>query len=252
MFIHSGEPNRSESFSAIVLEKVSLDVSYPTYNIDDTATYQQEDIVYNPSDNRYYVRKVESATFKEITKEINFDYTAWTLIAQPKIKKFGYRINGYDDFNPQFFTLNWDITSGEKLWKTQGDEAIINDWQANAFYKQDTYVVYQGVPYISLYDHNSSASFNDDQDTYWKILESWPRVNRIVAKGYKDTFIDQLKTHNYGDILYSVDDVAQLLIGYQNYLTTVGWSFTDINDSGESVNFESLLIKFLECDGRTT
>lgn len=246
LFIHSGEPNRSESFSAIVLEKVSLDVSYPTYNIDDTATYQQEDIVYNPSDNRYYVRKVESATFKEITKEINFDYTAWTLIAQPKIKKFGYRINGYDDFNPQFFTLNWDITSGEKLWKTQGDEAIINDWQANAFYKQDTYVVYQGVPYISLYDHNSSASFNDDQDTYWKILESWPRVNRIVAKGYKDTFIDQLKTHNYGDILYSVDDVAQLLIGYQNYLTTVGWSFTDINDSGESVNFESLLIKFLE------
>ncbi len=246
LFIHSGEPNRSEGFSAVVLEKVSLDDSYPTYDINNLYMYSQGDTVYNSSDSRYYLRKVETMTDREIAGNVNFDYSAWTLISQPKIKKFGYRINGYDDFNPQFFTMDWDKTSPAKSWSTLGDEAVINDWQAGAFYSADTYTVFSGVPYISLYDHTGSSTFNDDIDEYWKRLATWPRINQVVAKGYNDTLNDQIKTHNYGDVLYSIDDVAQVLIGYQDYLNAVGWEFTDNNELGENVDFENLLIKFLD------
>ena len=81
------------------------------------------------------------------------------------------------------------------------------------------------------------------------MLASWPKINQFTANGYKDTLPDQIKTHNYGDVLYSLDDVAQLLIGYQNYLEAVGWSFTDNNELGENVDFENLLIKFLDWSG---
>lgn len=246
LFIHTGEPNRSESFSAIVIEKVSLDVSYPIYSLADIQSYSQGDVVYNSSDNRYYKRKLVQPTDKELSDVINFDYNGWTLISQPQVKNYGYRINGYDEFNPQFYSMNWDTTSPSKSWSTFGDEAIINDWQAGSFYTLDSYTVYDGVPYVALSDHTGSAAFNDDLDDYWKRLVSWPRVNQVTANGYKETLPDQIRTHNYGDVLYSLDDIAQLLIGYQDYLNAVGWSFTDTNELGENVDFENLLIKFLD------
>ena len=249
LFIHTGEPNRSEGFSAVVVEKVSLDASYPTYSLANIASYIQGTTVYNTSDKRYYRRKVVSATDKEIAGIINFDYAAWTLIAQPNITKFGYRIQGYDDFNPTFFTMDWDKTSEATSWSTRGDDMNLNLWTGGSFYKLDSYTQFNGVPYVSLADHTGSSNFNDDIDTYWKVLASWPKINQFTANGYKDTLPDQIKTHNYGDVLYSLDDVAQLLIGYQNYLEAVGWSFTDNNELGENVDFENLLIKFLDWSG---
>jgi hypothetical protein len=246
LFIHTGEPNRSESFSAIVIEKVSMDTLYPNYSLADIASYRQGDIVYNTSDKRYYKRKITQPTDKETSSVINFDYSGWTLVAQPQVKNYGYRINGFDEFNPQFYTMNWDTTSPFKSWSTLGDEAVINDWLAGSFYTLDSYTVYDGVPYVSLADHTGSAAFNDDLNDYWKRLVSWPRVNQVTAKGYDDTLPDQIRTHNYGDVLYSLDEIAQLLIGYQDYLNAVGWSFTDTNELGENVDFENLLIKFLD------
>ena len=246
LFIHTGEPNRSESFSAIVLEKVSLDESHPIYTLSDIASYRQGDIVYNSSDTRYYKRKVISPTDNEISAVINFDYDGWTLVSQPEVKKYGYRINGFDEFNPQFYSMDWDKTSAPKSWSTLGDKALINDWQSGSFYPLDSYIIHNEVAYISLADHTGSLSFNDDLADYWKRLVTWPRVNQVTANGYKETLPDQIRTHNYGNILYSLDEVAQLLIGYQDYLNAVGWSFTDSNELGENVDFENLLIKFLD------
>lgn len=246
LFIHTGEPNRSESFSAIVLEKVSLDDKHPTYSINNVSDYTQGTVIFNPSDEKYYRRKVETPTERETAGTINFDYTAWTLISQPKIRNFGYRIYGYDDFNPTFFAMDWDRTSGEKDWATRGDEATLNVWTPGTFYKNDTYVMYEGSPYISLSDHTASSLFNDDLQDNWKLLKEWPRVNQIRANGYKKTLQDQIKSYNYGDVLYSLDEVAHLIIGYQDYLRAVGWDFTDINSEGENIDFESLLIKFLD------
>ena len=42
LVIHAGEPNRSEFFSAIIIEKVSLDASFPVYLRADTSWYQPE------------------------------------------------------------------------------------------------------------------------------------------------------------------------------------------------------------------
>ena len=36
------------------------------------------------------------------------------------------------------------------------------------------------------------------------------------------------------------------MLGYQKYLEFIGWGFTDIDEQGQTVDFEQLLYKFLE------
>ena len=245
LFVHAGEPNRSESFSAIVVEKVSTDVAYPTYDMNDTATYNAGDIVLNPYDHKYYKRKTTGESAKETANSIKFDYTMWTLISQPKTREFGYRIHGYDDYNPMFFTLDWDKTSKKKVWSTDGDQANINVWTSGEYYRQDSYTVYNNKPYVSLVNHTASSLFDDDIKN-WKLLPEWPRVNKVEANGYSETLLDQIKSHNYGDILNTRDEVAQLMVGYQSYLKAIGWDFTDVDEDNRVVDFERLLEKFLD------
>lgn len=245
LFVHAGEPNRSESFSAIVLEKVSMDKGYPKYDISDVTLYKSGDIVYNAKDKKYYKRKHDSVSQKEQDGTVAFDYSQWTLISQPNIREFGYRIHGYDDFNPVFFALDWDKSSGTKVWSSEGDELQPHQWSSGTYYKQDTYALYNNKPYISLKSHTSSTLFDTDIKN-WKLLKTWPRTNVVQAYGYKELMQDQIKSYNYGDILTSIDEVAHLMIGYQEYLKLSGWSFSDTDENGEVLDYENLLVSFLE------
>lgn len=245
LFVHTGEASRSLNLSGIVVEKVSLDNQYPTYTIADTNSYKIGDVVVNPSDGKYYKRKVDSQTTKEAAGSIVFDYAAWILVPQPKIREIGYRVYGYNDFNPTFYTLNWDTTSGEKVFETNGEKLKINNWKQNTLYKVDHYVLYNGAPYVCVEEHTSTTQFSDNL-TSWKALREWPRTNKVYAYGYNEVLQDSVKTYNYGDVLSTKDEVAHLLVGYQEYLKQMGWDFTDMFDDQTVVDFESLLVKFLE------
>ena len=250
LFVHAGEPNRSESFSAIVIEKVSVDKDYPTYDRLETATYSAGDVLLNPYDHKYYKRKTTGSSAKESANTIKFDYTMWTLISQPKTREFGYRVHGYDDFNPVFFSMDWDKTSGQKVWKTDGDPANLKTWTGGEYYRQDSYVMFNSKPYVSLINHTAATTFDDDKDN-WKLLSEWPRINQVEAYGYKETLPDQIKTYNYGDILSTRDQVAHLMVGYQDYLNAVGWDFTDTDVDNNVVDFGKLLEKFLDWSAET-
>ena len=167
------------------------------------------------------------------------------MISQPKVRKFGYRVSGYDDFNPTFFAMSWDKTSGEQVWSTDGDPANINVWTSGEYYRQDSYTMFNNKAYVSLEAHTASTVFDNDIKK-WKLLSEWPRVNTVEAHGYKETLSDQIVSYNYGDILESLDEVAQLMVGYQAYLKLIGWDFTDTDEENRVVDFERLLEKFLD------
>lgn len=245
LVVHAGEPNRSEFFSALIVEKVSLDKSYPVYQLSDTTSYKPGDIVLNEADGKYYKRKAESQTTLESGGTITFDYGGWTMISQPTTRKYGYKIQGYDDINPTFFAMEWDKVSGEKAFSTKGDRQNLNEWQPNAYYRQDSYMKYEGQPYVCLREHTATTLL-DDNIKDWKQLVEWPRTNKVTANGYKEFKTDQIKSYNYGQILETLDDVAHLMLGYQKYLEFIGWGFTDIDEEGNTVDFEQLLYKFLE------
>ena len=244
LFVHVGEANRSETLSGIVVEKIAINNMYETYDINEASNYVVGDVVINPYDKKYYKRKTEGATAKELAQSLNFDYSAWILISQPKVREIGYRVYGYNDLNPVFYTLNWDTASGEKVYETLGDKLSIKNWKTGTHYNVDQYVVENGVPLVCIEEHQSGSQF-DTNLSAWKALRVWPRTNKVYAHGYKEVLPTSVKTYNYGDILYSKDDVTQLFIGYQEYLKQAGWNFTDLEDNA-TVDFESLLIKFLE------
>lgn len=247
LFVHTGEPNRSEFFSAMILEKVSLDSPHPVYAVADLLNYSVGMVVLNSNDNKYYKRKVSELTTKEQSppSPTYFDYSGWSLISQPKTGKFGFRVHGYDEINPTFYAMAWDKASGEKVFSTEGDLSNLQNWTQGEYYRLDSYVLYNSQPYVCLNSHTSTSLF-DDNAKDWKALSEWPRENRIQAYGYKELLDDTLKTYNYGDILESIDDVAHLVMGYQEYLKAVGWDFTDIDDKGNVVDWENLLYKFLD------
>ena len=243
LFIHSSVPDKSENFSAITVEKVSMDKIYPIYDILETANYLIGDIVINPSDGKYYKRKSAVQTQKEIDQTVAFDYSAWILVPQPVVKEFGYRIHGYTDLHPEFHTYEWDITSGQKVFETAGDKMVIANWKQDTYYRINDYVVYNEVPYVCLETHTSSTTFGL---TKWKAVGTWPRVNKVYAYGYEKTDSTRIKTYRYGDILTTVDDVVHLLVGYQDYLTARGWAFVDIFENSYPINFENLVPQFLD------
>lgn len=293
LFVHSGVPNRSEFFSAIVLEKVSIEDKYPVYAYADLASYVEGDIVLNSNDNKYYKRKVTGLSSKESTTPagsfiigttykinhvgstdftlvgstnnnlgtsfvatglgsgngnvslINFDYSQWTLISQPKINKFGFRIHGYDEINPTFYAMGWDKASGEKAFQTEGDKLQLKTWNAGEYYRLDSYILRNNVPYVCLNSHTAPSDF-DESIKNWKPVSKWPTTNKVQAMGYNKLVDDTVKNYNYGDVLQTLDDVAHLIMGYEEYLKLVGWEFTDSTDFGEPVDWENLLLKFLE------
>lgn len=245
IFIHSSVPNRAENFSAVTIEKVSMDKIYPTYDINETSNYLVGDIVVNPNDKKYYKRKSATQTEKEQTQSVAFDYAAWILVPQPTVKEFGYRIHGYIDLHPEFHTFEWDTTSGKKVFETAGDKMKIDNWKQNTYYRMNDYVVYNEVPYVCLETHTSSSSFGDSL-TKWKAVGIWPRVNKVYAYGYEKTNPTRIKTYRYGDILTTLDDVVHLLVGYQDYLVSRGWSFVDIFENSYPINFENLVPQFLD------
>jgi len=244
IFLHAGEPNRSEFFSAVVLEKVSLDTEYPTYDIANVGDYNKGMIVLNPSDGKYYKRRVESPTQAEIDMSLTFDYTAWVMISQPQVSTVGYRLYGYDDANPRFYALDWDTASGIKVYATEGEQADLKPWSETTYYRKDEVIQYNNKPYVCLETHTSGRDFGDDAGN-WKMLGEWPRINKITVTGYNNLRTDSVTTYNYGDIL-TLQQVAHLLIGYQEYSKLIGWDFTDRDADGNLIDFEYLLKKFLD------
>lgn len=245
LFIHASVPSRTENFSAITIEKVSLDKQYPTYSIDNTADYLVGDIVINPNDGKYYKRKIAGQTDKEEAQSITFDYSAWILVPQPKVKQFGFRIHGYIDLHPEFPAFEWDTASGEKVYETVGDKLVIANWKQNTFYRQNDYVLYDNKPFVCLETHTSLTTFGDSL-TKWKAVGTWPRVNKTYAYGYNKVDETRVKTYKYGEVLTSADDVVHLLAGYQEYLQSRGWKFLDIFENSYPINFENLIPQFLD------
>ena len=245
LFVHAGVPNRSEFFSAIVVEKVSTALEHPVYALSDVATYFKGLVVLNTTDSKYYKRKIDGVSAKETAAVITFDYASWTLISQPKIDKFGFRIHGYDQLNPTFYAMAWDKASGDKAFSTAGDKLTLKNWTSGEYYRMDSYALHQNVPYICLASHTATSDF-DDNISDWKPVTEWPRTNKVQAMGYNELVDDTVKNYNYGDILETIDDVAHLIMGYEHYLKLVGWEFTDSGEFGEVLDWENLLHKFLE------
>jgi hypothetical protein len=134
----------------------------------------------------------------------------------------GWKITGYDSKDPYFTYYKPVISQTDPLISVGGVSENFLTWTAEKFYGNGVVVKYGQSYYRSLKSHTSTDTFDT---TVWKQLPALPVTNAIQAFRRKN--YNKLKTHrlNYGTLMSSIQEVVDFMLGYQEYLISIGFVF---------------------------
>ena len=152
----------------------------------------------------------------------------------------GYEIRGYDLDNP-FFTYYPYRKTGSTI-KVGGISESFADWTANKTYVAGKIVLYNGVYYRVKTTHETSDTF--DSQLYTKL----PRLPEI---GGVEILLRDLWDYSspitlaYGTKLQTIQDVADFIQGYGEYLEQLGFVFEEFNNILQTItNWKTSLQEF--------
>ena len=147
----------------------------------------------------------------------------------------GYKIKGYDRYSPSFKIYKPILSQNDQAVNVGGVTANFIVWQARKFYGVGQIVQYEERYYRVKEDHTT----NDDFD-----FTLYTRLNELPLTGgasvQKPTRFEETITEiPYQTVIPNAQEVYNLLLGYQQYLTSIGFVFdTIINELGEISNWE--------------
>jgi hypothetical protein len=144
----------------------------------------------------------------------------------------GWRISGYDDINPFFRYYQAVPSTIDPVVAVGGVSDSFVDWTADKFYNNGQTVRHQNAFYRTITSHTSTDEF--DQSKFRK-LPGLPQVGAVQALKRKN--FNKLRTVNlnYGTILTRIQDIVDFLLGYEQYLNSIGFIF-DQYDPETQVN----------------
>jgi len=134
----------------------------------------------------------------------------------------GWKISGYDTKDP-FFTYFKPISSqSDPLIAVGGVSENFLSWTSNKFYGNGVIVKYGQTYFRSLRSHTSNNTFDSAE---WKQLSALPVTGAVQA--FKRRNYNKLVTNrlNYGTLMTSIQEVVDFMLGYQEYLISIGFVF---------------------------
>ncbi len=134
----------------------------------------------------------------------------------------GWKLNGYDSKDPYFNYYQPVISQTDPLITVGGVSENFLNWAPNKFYGNGVIVRYNNNYYRSLKSHDSGEDFDL---AFWKQLPDLPVKNAVTAFRRRNFNKLALKRLNYGTLLVNTQDVVDFLLGYQEYLKSVGFVF---------------------------
>jgi hypothetical protein len=162
-----------------------------------------------PNEN-YSVKIHKSASKKEIK---------YSGIILRKVEN-GYQVYGYDGYLRDFTIAMPVLESFFSTINVGGSTPGIFEWSPNVKFQEGTYIRFDRKIYRCLITHRSSSSFDE---SFWNEVQNVPTIGGISVKRYSEFF--GYKTIPYYTILKTPQEVFDLLIGYQIYLSEIGISF---------------------------
>ena len=154
----------------------------------------------------------------------------------------GYKITGYDNEDP-FFKYNpvKRINSDPSVNVGGISESFIS-WAEDSNYVAGKIVKYEQVYYRVNTNHKSGNSFDP---IYYSKLAELPVVGGVSAI-FSKKFYDQVEILHYNTILKTIQDVVDFLLGYENYLINLGFTFDYVNVETEALeNFRLVSKEFM-------
>jgi hypothetical protein len=162
------------------------------------------------------------------------------IIVQKYQGKFVVR--GYDKIDPYFeilVPLHQKTDPNIVVGATPEDYSI---WSTNVFYSQGQVITYDSSFYRVIGNHNSGQSFNP---TYYRMLPTLPSVGGTAIQ-HATEFETTPSKVIYGTTYETLQEVADLLSGYGQWLESQGFVFDDYNtDLGNILDWTFTIKEFL-------
>jgi hypothetical protein len=143
----------------------------------------------------------------------------------------GYILKGYDKDNPVFKYYPVRRKNSDVVINVGGVSENFLTWTTGKTYQVGQIVEISDSYYRVKISHTAGNAFN--QDNFQKLAEL-PEEGGATA--YVSTnFEPELQEMQYGTLVREKQDVVDLLLGYQRYLTSVGFKFDNFNQEIEEI-----------------
>jgi hypothetical protein len=134
----------------------------------------------------------------------------------------GWIVSGYDDIQPYFNYYSAVPNQRDPLISVGGVSESFLDWTENRLYSNGTLIRNSNNFYRAIRTHNSGGAFDETQ---WKKLAGVPKVGAVEAFRRKNFNTISVKKLSYGTKLTDIQQVVDFLLGYEQYLISVGFTF---------------------------
>ena len=151
----------------------------------------------------------------------------------------GFVISGYDKITPSFKYYKPIKRQGDTIIKVGGISEDFVDWSERQDYISGQLVRLDGAFYRTTQTHRSTTEFDTNKFTPIKEL---PVVGGTDAF-LRGDFENEVSELVYGTQLDTPQDVVDFLLGYEKYLTSVGFTFDYFNKETESLEDMRLVVQ---------
>lgn len=134
----------------------------------------------------------------------------------------GWFVSGYDTLYPYFNYYEGIATQTDPVITVGGVSESYVNWTANATYPNGQIALYRNYYYRSLKTHQAGNNFDT---TLWKQLPELPIVNGTTAVRRRNFNRNRVLKLSYGTKLNSIQEVVDFLLGYEQYLLSLGLKF---------------------------
>jgi len=143
----------------------------------------------------------------------------------------GWVLTGYDNIHPYFNYHEARPNKGDPLITVGGVSEDFTDWSQDTNFNNGRIVRYRNDFYRALKTHTSTAEFDA---TLWKKLPNIPLTGGVEAQRRRSFNTLNPQKLVYGTKLTSIQAVVDFLLGYENYLISVGFKFDNFDPTIKS------------------
>jgi Fe-S cluster assembly iron-binding protein IscA len=197
-----------------------VDQSQQKYLLDSKNPNSSTSNIFIPQENYDIIFNVSSPIFSLVYSGVILEKTTQ-----------GWRLQGYDNKNPFFYYYEALTSQSDPIISVGGVSESFLNWSEEKFYGNGVVVKYNNNYYRSLSSHTSTTVFDK---TLWKQLPDLPLKNAVQAFRRNKFNRLSLRKMPYGRIMSRIQEVVDFLLGYQEYLISIGFVFDGYDAATQS------------------
>jgi len=144
----------------------------------------------------------------------------------------GWTVSGYDDVKPYFEYYEAVANQKDPVISIGGLSEAFSLWEPNKLFANGSIVENRGTYFRAKESHTSSESFDE---MFWTKLPALPVVGATTAQRRRNFNTTTIRRLSYGEQFTTIQQVADFIIGHQEFLKASGFVFDNYDGTTQSV-----------------